>query len=450
MTEPIDDGGGGRGRWRKRLVLGARDAASRFWARAVEVATVEPSQSDGLATERARAAVAARGAAELRGGVAKIAQMTGYFAGPEAIADEGARAALARAWDELPPMPAATARGVIEAELGGTVDSLFASFDDVPIAAASIGQVHAATAPDGRLLAVKVQYPEIADALRSDLESPRLVQRLAGAGVGRDLDRDAIEAIRAAVLGELDYRREADALERFGALFAADDAVQVPRVDRDRSRARVLTMTRAAGTPLIEAARLATPAVRAAIARAIVRFAWGGPLVHGVFNADPNPGNYLVAMREAEAPVVTFLDFGCTAELTPAERDAERAIWRALLHYDVFAAAEGFRTALVARGMVDSGRVLHGDRYREWERLACTPFLSRTGFRWTSDHAGQLTAATAELVRAGELHLPGTTALLWRQRLGVAAVLGLLDAELQPRALLRELLGEEDHDRAMP
>lgn len=446
MTDPSDREAGGR--WRKRLVLSARDAASRFWARAVEIATVEPSQSDGLATERARAAVAARGAAELRGGVAKIAQMTAYFAGPDAVTDEDARAALALAWDELPPMPAATARGVIEAELGADIGTLFATFDETPMAAASIGQVHAATAPDGRSLAVKIQYPDIADALRSDLESPRLVQRLVGAGVGRDLDHDAIEAIRAAVLGELDYRREADAIERFGALFAGDPAMHVPGVDRALSSARVLTMTHAPGTPLVEAARLAAPAARTAIASAIVRFAWGAPLVHGVFNADPNPGNYLV--RDGDEPIVAFLDFGCTAELTPEEHAAERAIWRALLHYDLFAASEGFRMALVARGMIDSGRALHGDRYRAWETLVCSPFMSRTGFRWTSDYAGQLTAATTELVRAGELHLPGSTALLWRQRLGVAAVIGVLDVELGYRALLRTMLGEPDHDRAMP
>ncbi|HUH01242.1 MAG TPA: AarF/UbiB family protein, partial [Kofleriaceae bacterium] len=146
MTDPIDRDGSGR--WRQRLALSARDAASRFWARAVEIATVEPSQSDGLATERARAAVAARGAAELRGGVAKIAQMTAYVAGPDAVIDDAARALLARAWDELPPMPAATARGLIEAELGAPIGTLFAVFEDTPMAAASIGQVHAATALD--------------------------------------------------------------------------------------------------------------------------------------------------------------------------------------------------------------------------------------------------------------------------------------------------------------
>jgi predicted unusual protein kinase regulating ubiquinone biosynthesis (AarF/ABC1/UbiB family) len=422
-------------RRRRRWRLGARVAARKLLARTREVLLTEPTESDGLAAERAGAETLAGSAGELRGGVAKVAQMTAYFRGPEAAASAAARESLSALWDAARPMEPERSRAVVEAELGAPIDELFGSWDDRPMAAASIGQVHRATDRDGRPLAVKVQYPEVADALRSDLASGRLVRQLAGAGAGRHLEEAAVAAIRDAVDRELDYRAEAAALDRFRAAFAGDPDIVIPAPEHALSTERVLAMERLDGRPLARVAGGGSETTRREVARILLRFAWESPLRHGLVNADPNPGNYLVIGDDA--PRVGFLDFGCTVELTDHARATDRALWQAMLASDAFAAAEQFRSTLVDRGLVGDARLLHSERFRDWERVLTAPVLTRTGFVWDADYADQLTRATGRLVAAGDLRLGRDLVMLWRQRLGVAAVLGSLAVETNLRGCLR-------------
>ncbi len=333
-------------------------------------------------------------------------------------------------------MSAEAAAEVITADLGSPPEELFASWEPVPMASASLGQVHGATGDDGREWAVKVQYPAVADALRGDLEARGLVGRLAGADIGKRLDADAVDRLRGAVLRELDYRAEADALERFAAALAGESAMVVPAVWRERSSARVLTMERIRGATIAETAA-AGQKVRRAAADTILRFAWVAPLGHGLIHADPNPGNYLVL---AEPTRVAFLDFGCTAELEPAQRTRERALWGALLHHDRFIAAERFRVELDRAGLVRDPTVMFQEPYREWERLVTAPYTDPVRFAWSRAYAAALIEATRRLIYAGVLRLPATLLLLWRQRLGVAAVLGLLDIDVDARAALSAAL----------
>ena len=179
--------------------------------------------------------------------MAKLGQLAAYEPHVDAAgASPEARAKLAQLWDHAPSISAAEIGRVVEAELGKPPQAAFARWDPTPLAAASLGQVHAATSHDGAEYAVKVQYPGIADALRADLASAGFARKLAGI---EHLTDDAIAALRAAVLGELDYTREAAALERFATAWRDDPAIRIPRVDRARSTARVLTMERARGTP---------------------------------------------------------------------------------------------------------------------------------------------------------------------------------------------------------
>jgi predicted unusual protein kinase regulating ubiquinone biosynthesis (AarF/ABC1/UbiB family) len=416
-------------RWLKRLGASARIAARKQVARARQVLTTEPGSAPDQGV-RSEARALGDEAAKLGAGMLKIAQVAGYLESFDLDAD--VRVALAALWDRAPTAPAAAVTAVVQEELGAPPADLFARFSAEPLASASLGQVHAATGADGAEYAVKVQYPAVAEALRADLASRALVGRLAGTDIGKRLDAPAIERLRDAVLAELDYRVEAAAAERFRAALAGEPDMVIPAVDRARSSARVLTMERIRGVTIHEAAS-APLALRRGAADAILRFCWIAPLRHGLVQADPNPGNYLVL----DDPVrVAFLDFGCTAELEPAQRDGERELWKGLLHHDMFKAAEIFRMGLARGGMLRDPSVLFQQPYRDWERLLTAPYSSRERFAWTAEYAARLLDATRALVNEGMLRLPGPRLLLWRQRLGVSAVLGMLDADVDARAAL--------------
>ncbi|MEZ4404303.1 MAG: AarF/UbiB family protein [Kofleriaceae bacterium] len=422
-----------RSRLRRRLSAEVAVGAARLWARARQILTTDPSSAgdDDRIVDEAGERELARHAGELKGGLAKVAQLVAYTG-------RGAPAALRSLWDEAPAVAAAAIEAVVTEELGRPPRELFASWDPTPLAAASLGQVHAATDHDGRALAVKVQYPGVAEALADDVRADGFVRRLAGLPLGRALSSDALAAIRAAVVGELDYQREADALERAGAAWAGDPVIRIPAVDRPRSSRRVLTMTRAPGVPLTALAA-DDPRLHGEVAAAMVRFAWGSPLVHGFFNADPNPGNYLI---EAGPDLrVWFLDFGCTVELDDALAAADRGIWHGLLDDDAFAGAERFRMALDRSGLLHRASSLATVAHRDWERALAAPFASVAPFRWDRHYAGELATATRDVLAAGGLTVPAPLALLWRQRMGVAAVLGMLEPATSFRRVLIDTIG---------
>jgi predicted unusual protein kinase regulating ubiquinone biosynthesis (AarF/ABC1/UbiB family) len=412
----------------KRLWAFTRAAAKRAFAR------VTASMGEGSADEAAAVAEAEelyRAGGDLRAGVAKLAQLMAYQAGPGAADAGDARQLLGRLWDQAPTADVASVKKVIAADLGAPPEELFARWDDEPLAAASLGQVHAATTKEGLEVAVKVQYPGVAEALRSDLESGALVRKLAGSDVGGTLDDDALEALRNAVLGELDYRAEGQMMERFRRAWLGDPAIRVPRLQPKLSSGRVLTAERLPGVPLPELAGRPDPAAHARAAAAIFRFAWGSPIEHRLLNADPNPGNYLAAEE-----TTGFLDFGCAVEVDETTAEEDRKLWRALLRSD----PERFRHAVQEQGLLGRSRTLDSSTYRDWERWVAAPFVSNKPFHWTGAYATGLADLTSRLVRAGGLRLPPGALLLWRQRLGVAAVLALLDVELDYRTLLADVV----------
>jgi len=406
-------------RARARVATFARAAARRLVVGARRLLTAEPGSSPVDHAGIAEAEELARSAGELRGGMAKMAQLMGYLAGP---ADDAARRALGTLWDRAPAADPATIRRVVDEDLGA---GAFATWDDTPIAAASLGQVHAATARDGTPLAVKVQYPGVAEALREDLESARLVRRLAGGEIGRGLGDEAIARLRDAVLAELDYVAEGRWLERFRRALRLEKDMLVPRYVPELSSARVLSAERILGTPVLEARG------DARVALTLFRFAWGTPLRHRLLNADPNPGNYLVVPDR-----VAFLDFGCAAELDEELVAEDRRIWSAILARD----GEALRYAVHKEGLLGRAQTLDSSTYRDWERYLAGPYLAEGPFRWTRAYARRLGELTSLLVRAGGLTLPPAGILLWRQRLGVAAVIGELDATADFARALSDLV----------
>jgi predicted unusual protein kinase regulating ubiquinone biosynthesis (AarF/ABC1/UbiB family) len=336
-------------------------------------------------------------------------------------------------WDQIPADPPAKIRQVVRAELGGDPETIFGAWEDTPLAAASLGQVHGAGP-----LAVKVQYPEVAAALRDDLSSKPLLRKMVGADLGESVDDAALERLRDGLLSELDYRQEAAHLERFHSLWARDREVVIPRVHKDRSTATVLTMERLHGTPLQTFVREEKDeTARAKVAEILFRFSFGSPLVFGVFNADPHPGNYLVL----DGGRVGFVDFGCVAELGDEVKRADQQLWRALILRD----GEMLRHAANLLGLVARAEVFEGETWREWEKLMSAPFLARGGYRLEPEGVRRFVAVTAELGRARRVALPAPVLLLWRQRLGALTVIASLRPRLDFRRALAEILDDGRH-----
>lgn len=389
--------------------------------------------TDRRAADLAEAEAFATSAGELGAAVAKAAQVRAYLDVTGAISTPAARALYARLWDRMPPRPPAIIRAVVAAELGAPVERRFARWDDEPLAAASLGQVHAAEDADGRRFAVKVQYPGVAEALRDDLESAALIRRVVGHELGGAAAAEALAVMRAQLLSELDYAAEARWLERFGAAFAGDRAIVVPTVDAARSTARVLTMQRLDGRTLADFAAAGDDEARRFVAGTIFRFAFGAPLLHGLFNADPHPGNYLVLDGK-----VGFVDFGSSAELSPELRDADRRLFLAMIRRD----GEMLRHAAHQQGLVGDATVFEGSIWREWEQALAAPWLARGDFELTPAAVTRLIARTGELMRTRRIALPPGAILLWRQRLGALAVIAGLSPRLPFRRLLAELLDD--------
>jgi predicted unusual protein kinase regulating ubiquinone biosynthesis (AarF/ABC1/UbiB family) len=420
---------------------------ARFWARAKQIVTTDPSGSDDddhIVDEEAARVLAAQ-AGRLKGGLAKVAQLAAYDPGATLGGRSGAtataRAVLGGLWDSAPAISAGAIAKVVEDDLGRAAQALFAEWSTTPLASASIGQVHAAKLHDGTDVVVKVQYPGVAEALRADLDDAAFVKRLAGSEIGRTLDDDSVAALREAVRGELDYRAEAAAQQKFAAAWADHKALRFPRVIDELSSARVLTMTRARGKTVVETAASASPEVRKQTALAIFEFAWGSPILHRLLNADPNPGNFLIE-EEADGHVLVWcLDFGCTIELPEDVRDADRELWWALLDDDNEKAAERFRMALAKTGLLRRTDMMATNAHRDWERVLGAPLLTHGEFAWSPAHARDLAEATGRVLSAGGVHLPAKLLLLWRQRLGASAVIGMLDAKAAFRRVLLDRIG---------
>lgn len=266
------------------------------------VSTLRPEDHRDLAKRTATYA------AELRGGIAKLGQLASCR--PDLVGPIWA-GELAALQDDVPAIDAAAIRARIEAELGRPISDVFAELDDVPLAAASLAQVHAATLLDGTRVVVKVQVPGIEDVIAADIAALKTIANTVGEVPGVDLPMLTAELARALAV-ELDYRAEAL------SLLAYKGEVVVPRPIIEASSTRVLTMTRIDGERLTSWLEHAEPATRDRLLGDLVGEVAAQILVRGQVHADPHPGNFLVTPDGKLA----LLDFGCMLELTKQERAA--------------------------------------------------------------------------------------------------------------------------------
>lgn len=254
---------------------------------------------------------------------------------------------LTRLQDDLPAYPHAIALAVIEAELGAPAEQLFASFPEHPVAAASLGQVYKARLHSGDWVAVKVQRPQLEVQLRRDLVLIRMLAVLSapvlplnlGFGLG-----EIIDEFGRSLFEEIDYRREADNAERFARMFAGNDAVTVPSVERSLSSRRVLTTAWVNGTKLqqrreLEAKRLdPTALIRTGVIAGLQQL-----LEFGYFHADPHPGNlFALPGRSGNLGHVAYVDFGMMDSISDSDRLTLTGAVVHLINRDFHALAQDF------------------------------------------------------------------------------------------------------------
>lgn len=283
-------------------------------------------------------------AIELRGLILKGVQFMGSRA--DVVPPEYVEV-LSRLQDRVPAHGFDVVREVVETELEVRLEEAFAHFEPEPIASASLAQVHRAVRHDGRTVAVKVQYPEIADLMRSDLRNLRMLFRAVGL-LERDFDiMPLIDELATHMPRELDFLNEGKNAETIGAFFADRDDIAVPDIHWDLSTRRLLVMDFVDGIKVSDLGALRAAGIDTnRVAHTLVEAYCEQILSRGFFHADPHPGNILVQATPGGEPRVVFLDFGLAKELPAGFRQGVLAFAGAMLSGD----AQEMGRALVTLG----------------------------------------------------------------------------------------------------
>lgn len=366
---------------------------------------------------------------ELKGGAMKFGQALSIF--ESALPEEAAapyRAMLTKLQDSAPALPPSRVREVMAAELGPRWQSRFRSFDDVAVAAASIGQVHRAQWRDGRDVAVKIQYPGAAKALLADLSNVSKVARVATAWMpGIDIG-PILQELRGRMSEELDYRLEASAQKAFAKAFADDPTVSIPAVVGGSER--VLITEWMDGIPLSSIITEGTPDQRDLAGTRYIEFLLDAPGRCGLLHADPHPGNFRL-LGDGRLGV---LDFGAVKHLPGGLPEDMGRLLTLAVNSDADATLAGLREI----GFVRDG--IEVDAVRLLDYLA--PFIDplRTdSFHFTREWIREVFAHINDPRKPNysvgmRLNLPAEYLLIHRVWLGGIGVLCQLGATVPGRA----------------
>jgi predicted unusual protein kinase regulating ubiquinone biosynthesis (AarF/ABC1/UbiB family) len=393
---------------------------------------------DGFHQQTAKQLVAMLG--EMKGAAMKVGQLASFyeFAAPgEYLATY--RDALTMLQNSAPPMEPAASRSVIEEEFRAPVGDVFADFEDEPVAAASIGQVHRAKLHSGETVAVKVQYPGVDEAVRADLKNVTAMTKIAVA-IAPNLDpKEVANEVRERVTEELDYRREASNQAKFAELFAGHPFIVVPKVYPDFCRTRVITQEFIVGEPFMSSIEWEQPD-KDALGETLFRFFYGSLYRFRLFSADPHPGNYLL-LPDGK---VAFLDFGLVRALDPGTLELLLEITQALIADD----KERGRAALEGLGILNRKTP---EIEAVWDHLKAMnhPILHDRPFKVDPQLIQDIASAgfdprSQAFQTLRKVGIPGVMITFNRMSFGVGSLIGRLEATANWQAIGRELwFGEQ-------
>jgi predicted unusual protein kinase regulating ubiquinone biosynthesis (AarF/ABC1/UbiB family) len=371
--------------------LAASEAVKQFGTRAANVTRGQDAAQEALARrqlETAKQIVAVLGT--MKGAAMKLGQVMSFLdvgLVEERYREEFQRE-LAKLRDAAPTVSFKQMRKVIEGDLEESISAVFESFDEQPIAAASIGQVYRARLrEDGREVAVKVQYPGVAAAVRADLQNLDMIMRMFKR-MTPQLDVQAVATeIRERIVEELDYELEAQNQRSLGRIFRGHPFIKIPDVITERSRERVLVSEFVEGVGFEELKGYAQ-SERDRIGEIVFRFFLGCLYRHRQFSGDPHPGNFLLLADGR----VAFFDFGLFKRLEAPPVELELAAQRAVTERD----ADALHALLAGSGFLP-----HPERVNPVELLA---FLTDVIGWYATDAVVALTPemATAVMIESSD------------------------------------------------
>ncbi|MCV9939442.1 AarF/UbiB family protein [Boseaceae bacterium BT-24-1] len=428
--------------------MSERDSeANRFSARAARYARVGANVGGvaariagtklfGLEGRNATNAEAlAKALGGLKGPLMKVAQLVATI--PDVVPPEYA-AELQKLQSEAPPMGAAFVKRRMQAELGPTWRERFAEFDLKPAAAASLGQVHRATALEGSPLACKLQYPDMESAVEADISQLEILFGL-HRRMGAVIDTSEIaKEISARVREELDYRREAKHVALYQQMLATTPEVRVPDVVPELSTRRLLTMGWLEGDKILNH-KQASQEVRDRISTAMFRAWWRPFSHHGVIHGDPHLGNYTVFQEGGEPGGINLLDYGCIRIFPPSFVGGVVDLYRGLLEGDearVVHAYEVWGFKGLNKELIDTLNI--------WAKFIYGPLLEdRTrriaeGVKPSEYGRKQAFQVHSALKARGPVTVPREFVFMDRAAIGLGGVFLHLDAELNFHRLFEQ------------
>lgn len=386
----------------------------------------------------------ARELGNMKGALMKFGQLLSFIM--EALPDE-AQKALATLQSDAKPMAPALAAKVVTDELGQPPERVFLDWRATPVAAASVGQVHRAVTRDGRDVAVKVQYPGVADSIEADLDNAEAFYRLGTAFVLKGLDaKGLVDELRNRMRDELDYELEAANQTEFADHFSGHPFITIPAVDPATSTKRVLTTEWVEALSWAEFESTAAPEARRRAGESIWRFAQYAVHRLGAFNGDPHPGNY----RFGVDGDVTFLDFGLVKRWTPGEwQQLAPSLDAIVVHRD----PERLVSVMEEIGFLRAGHGLEAQVVYDYVSTPYTPYLTDT-FTFTREFVRDamttvidLKGPHAEVIE--KLNMPPSFVILDRVVWGVSAILGKLEVTAPWRSMLLEYRAEGEPASAL-
>lgn len=378
---------------------------------------------------------------ELKGGAMKVGQAMSVF--EAALPDDVAapyREHLTRLQDAAPPMPTITVREILARELGDEYATHLTDLDGDPAAAASIGQVHRARW-EGVDVAVKVQYPGAADALRNDLRQlARVAKGIGPAFPGIDI-KPLVAELQARVEEELDYRLEADAQRVFAAEYAGDPDIVVPAVIAGTGHVLVTEWLESPAS-LAQVIRDGSQEERDHYGELFVRFLFGGPARTGMLHADPHPGNFRVLPGPDGSPGrLGVLDYGAVARLPGQELPRSLG---ALIRIACLDDYDQLVTGLRDEGFIRERIKVDADQLRSYLGPFIEPAKAESftfSRAWIQEQFKRVndprSDAYAVMLR---LNLPPAYLLIHRTWVGGIGVLSQLGATVPFKAILEESL----------